>query len=209
MPLTVIKVWGETNGSQKRRQAGRPERQEAMEKDGKGRIFAFFDTERKRFLRFVKSKMADITQMDAEDVVAEVMLAMLQRAERGSHVENLAAYVYRSLSNSVVDLARRRSRTVSLQSFPEEDSETSLLDYLTDSSQDVHSETERREFMRRLILAVDSLEPKQRAVFIATEIKGRTFKELSIQWNEPVGTLLSRKCRAVKMLKEQLQDFKP
>ena len=180
-----------------------------MEKDGKGRIFDFFDTERRRFLRYVKSKMADISQMDAEDVVAEVMLTMLQRAERGSHVENLAAYVYRSLSNSAIDLARRRSRTVSLQSFPEEDSENSLLNYLADGSQDVYSETERREFMRRLILAVDSLEPKQRAVFIATEVKGLTFKELSIQWNEPMGTLLSRKCRAVKALKAQLQDFKP
>jgi RNA polymerase sigma factor (sigma-70 family) len=202
-------VWGETNGGPEGIKLEGPERQEAMEKDGKGRIFDFFDTERKRFLRYVKSKMAGISQMDAEDVVAEVMLTMLQRAERGSRVENLAAYVYRSLSNGIVDLARRRSRTVSLQSLSEEDGETSLLDYLADGSQDVHSETERREFMRRLIQAMDSLEPKQRAVFIATEVKGLTFRELSIQWNEPVGTLLSRKCRAVKALKEKLRDLKP
>lgn len=180
-----------------------------MEKDGKSRIFDFFDAERKRFLGYVRSRMADVSQMDAEDMVAEVMLHMLSRAERGNRVENLAAYVYRSLSNKVIDLHRRRSRTVSLQGFPDEDNEASLLDYLAGGTKDAYSETEKREFMRRLILAVDSLEPKQRAVFIATEIKGRSFRELSIRWNEPVGTLLSRKCRAVKALKEQLQDLKP
>lgn len=180
-----------------------------MEGDGRGRIFRFFDAERKRFIGFVKRKMADISQMDAEDMVAEVMLAMLNKAGRAGRVENLAAYVYCALNNRIIDLARNRRRTVSLQSLPGEDGETSLLDYLTDGSADVSGEAEKRDFIRKLSEAIENLEPKQRAVFVATELKGRTFRELSIQWDEPVGTLLSRKCRAVKALKETLRDFGP
>jgi RNA polymerase sigma factor (sigma-70 family) len=180
-----------------------------MERDGKSRIFRFFDAERRRFISFVKRKMTDLSEMDAEDMVAEVMLAMLSHADPNGHVENLTAYVYRALNNKVTDFARKRRRTVSLQSFPDEGSDTSLLEYLADGSADVYSQAERKEFQRRLAEAVSSLEPKQRAVFVATEIKGRSFKELSVQWNEPVGTLLSRKCRAVKVLKEMLKDFKP
>jgi RNA polymerase sigma factor (sigma-70 family) len=180
-----------------------------MERDGKGRIFRFFDAERRRFIGFVKRKMTDISEMDAEDMVAEVMLAMLSHADISGQVENLAAYVYRSLNNRIIDLYRKRRRTVSLQSFPDEDSETSLLEYLADGSADVYSLAERKEFQRRLTEAIGSLEPKQRAVFVATEMMGRSFKELSIQWNEPQGTLLSRKCRAVKSLKEMLKDLKP
>ncbi len=179
-----------------------------MERDGRGRIFRFFDSERKRFISFVKRKMADISEMDAEDMVGEVMLAMLNRTDPMQHVENLAAYVYRALNNKVADLARRRRRTVSLQSFSNEDGETSLLEFLAGSAE-VSSEAEKREFMARLAEAIGCLEPKQRAVFVATELKGRSFRELSMQWNEPMGTLLSRKCRAVKSLKEMLRDFKP
>ncbi len=180
-----------------------------MERDGKSRIFRFFDAERRRFIAFVKRKMTDISEMDAEDMVGEVMLAMLSRADPGGHVENLAAYVYRALNNKVTDLARKRRRTVSLQSLADEDGNTVLLDFLTDSSADVYKKTESAEFHRRLAEAISRLEPKQRAVFIATELKGCSFRELSAQWNEPVGTLLSRKCRAVKALKEMLRDYKP
>lgn len=180
-----------------------------MEKDGKGRIYRFFDAERKRFIGFVKRKMTDISEMDAEDMVGEVMLAMLSRADLSGHVENLAAYVYRALNNRIIDLARKRRRTVSLQSFPDEDGETSLLEFLADGSADVYSQSERNEFRKRLADAISSLEPKQRAVFVATEMKGCSFRDLSIQWNEPQGTLLSRKCRAVKALKETLKDLRP
>jgi DNA-directed RNA polymerase specialized sigma24 family protein len=41
---------------------------------------------------------------------------------------------------------------------------------------------------------------------IATELKGKSFRDLSEEWGEPIGTLLSRKSRAVKTLKKLLED---
>ncbi len=180
-----------------------------MERNAKNGIFHFFDAERKRFVAFLKRRMADLSEMDAEDMVAEVMLAMLNKADPSHHVENLTAYVYRSLSNKLADLLRRRRHAVSLDRLPDDDGESSLMDFLADGNADVGTRLERKELRLRLAEAISRLEPKARAVFIATELKGRSFKELSAQWNEPVGTLLSRKSRAVKTLRELLKDDAP
>lgn len=82
------------------------------------------------------------------------------------------------------------------------------MEFLADASAGVEGEAERRELKRRLKAAVDALEPKQRAVFAATELSGKSFRQLSEERGEPVGTLLSRKCRAVKALRAALEDWK-
>lgn len=46
----------------------------------------------------------------------------------------------------------------------------------------------------------------QRAVWVATKIDGYSFKELSVKWQEPIGTLLARKSRATTKLRKLLQD---
>ncbi len=55
--------------------------------------------------------------------------------------------------------------------------------------------------------ALDELEPKQRAAWIATEIDGYTFRELAEEWGEPIGTLLARKHRATNALQKALKDL--
>ena len=41
------------------------------------------------------------------------------------------------------------------------------------------------------------------------ELEGKTFHELSDLWGEHIGTLLSRKSRATKQLKEKLSSYHP
>jgi DNA-directed RNA polymerase specialized sigma24 family protein len=54
----------------------------------------------------------------------------------------------------------------------------------------VSNEAERKEFRRMLAQCLSSLELKQRAVFIATEFEGKSFKELSLLWEEPIGRII-------------------
>jgi RNA polymerase sigma factor (sigma-70 family) len=180
-----------------------------MERDDRSSLFDFFAAENKKLKSYVRSRIQSISEMDAEDIVGEVMLSFLNRVGGSGRVDNLSAYVYRSLHNRVVDYYRSGNRMVSLQSFMDEDGELPMLEFLADSTMNVSTEAEKKEFMQRLYQAISKLEPKQRAVFIATEMKGKTFKELSREWNEPMGTLLSRKCRAVKALQEMLKDLRP
>jgi RNA polymerase sigma factor (sigma-70 family) len=178
------------------------------EKDGKSGLFDFFAKEGRKLKSYVRRRLRTYSEMDAEDIVEEVMLGVIQKADLTSYAENLAAYVYRSLRNRIIDHKRRISRTASIRGFINDDVDTPLLDLIADDGKSVSSEVERKELIRRLGEAIGKLEPKQRAVFIATEMEGISFRELSEQWNEPIGTLLSRKSRAVRTLREMLKDLK-
>ena len=54
--------------------------------------------------------------------------------------------------------------------------------------------------------AIDELPPEQRDVFVAHELEGRSFKEISSETGVGVNTLLSRKRYAVMHLRARLQD---
>lgn len=180
-----------------------------MDRDDKSRLFEFFAAERKKLNRYIHGKLQSISDMEAEDMVEDVMLHILNKLTASGRVDNLSAYVYRSIHNKVVDYLRNETQTISLQDSMDDEGELTLSELLIDGRADVSNEVERREFMRRLADAVSRLESKQRAVFVATVLQGKSFKELSELWQEPVGTLLSRKCRAIKELQKMLKDLKP
>jgi RNA polymerase sigma factor (sigma-70 family) len=142
--------------------------------------------------------------MDAEDIVADVLFNVYNRLTADKQVENLVAYLYQSLKNKIWD----RFRNPPPLSLDVLDSKTGFLRWekLIDVAGDVESLLEKKEFVLLFKNSLMSLEPKQRAVWVATELEGYTFKELSLQWGEPIGTLLSRKSRATKALRKALQD---
>ena len=55
--------------------------------------------------------------------------------------------------------------------------------------------------------AVDELPEEQRAVFIAHELDGKSFKEMAAESGVGINTLLSRKRYAVLHLRERLKDL--
>jgi DNA-directed RNA polymerase specialized sigma24 family protein len=55
--------------------------------------------------------------------------------------------------------------------------------------------------------ALEEMPENQREVFVAHELMGRSFKELSDETSVSVNTLLSRKRYAVLFLRERLQEL--
>lgn len=174
-------------------------------KEQQERITGFFEKNRAKLTQYVHRRIRDASDMDAEDIVADVLLNMFIRADPNVQVENLAAYIYRSMANRIADYRRRKKLTVSLDQTNGED-ETTFMDTLADPSAGVDQVMESRNLKEQLYKAIGMLEPRQRAVWVATEIEGRSFRELSMSWHEPMGTLLSRKSRAVKALQTILQE---
>ena len=86
--------------------------------------------------------------------------------------------------------------------------ELSLLDILTGDDSPVVN-FEQTELRARLFEAIESLKPDQRAVVVANMLMGRTFEELSSEWQTPIGTLMARKHRAIRALREKLSDLDP
>src|SRR4029077_13435937 len=65
----------------------------------------------------------------------------------------------------------------------------------------------RNLLLDELELALDELPDEQREVFVAHELEGRSFKELSAESGVNVNTLLSRKRYAVLQLRERLHSI--
>ncbi len=171
-------------------------------------LFKYFAKEGKKLELFVKSRIRSINEMDAEDIVDEVMINLLSTIGLNGQIENIPAYVTRSLQYKIIDYYRLQNRTKSIHTSLSTDGTITLIDTLT-SQTDIVTNFEQKEFIKALFEALDSLSKSQRAIFIATELEGKTFRELSDQWGEPIGTLLSRKSRATKQLKEKLSAYNP
>ncbi len=181
-----------------------------MGQETKDTIADFFGRERQNLLRYLRNRAADLSEMDLEDAIGEIMLSLVDKADLAGQIENLAAYVYRAVRNKTIDFLRRRQRLVPLDEAALGDGrdlpERGPSDY---GGSDLWAEITDREFREQLVAALDGLEPRQRAVWIATEVQGYAFRELAELWEEPVGTLLARKHRATAVLRKALADWRP
>jgi RNA polymerase sigma factor (sigma-70 family) len=156
------------------------------------KITEFIRTEYGRLLQFVRRRIDDAADRDAEDIVQDVMLNLFDRADITVPIENLSAYIYRALRNRITDLFRKKRVR------------TSLSELLKSPDEDVASSFEKSELKEQVFQAIGTLSDEQRAVVIATEFENRSFRELSQEWEVPIGTLLARKSRALQKIKNEL-----
>ncbi|HEY0308764.1 MAG TPA: sigma-70 family RNA polymerase sigma factor [Acidobacteriaceae bacterium] len=172
---------------------------------GSTRLAEVFAREKSRFLRFVQHQLFDRDEADAEDIVSDVAFNLLRRGDLVGEIENLTAYIYRSLTNRITDQRRGRVPMVALDA---EESEQAAAVEIPDDRPGPEQALEQHELHDRLAAALDKLAPKERAVWLATEVDGRSFRELAEEWDEPMGTLLSRKSRAAAALRRSLADYR-
>lgn len=158
----------------------------------KKRIAGFIATEWHRLVGYVRAWIADAADRDAEDVVQDVLENMFEKADISEPIADISAYLYRSLRNRVIDLYRKPKR------------EAELSVEIADTRFDVAEAMDREEESEAIFDAIEDLPEAQREVLVATELEGRSFKELAEEWNIPIGTLLARKHRAIRALRETL-----
>jgi RNA polymerase sigma factor (sigma-70 family) len=173
-------------------------------RDEPTRLAEVFAREKSRFLGFVQRQLFDPDEAEAEDIVSEVAFNLLRRADVIGEIENLTAYFYRSLANRIVDHRRGRIATVRIQDQEEKSGSVEIPDERLRPDQTL----EQHELRDRLFGALSQLAPKERAVWLATEVDGRSFRDLAQEWGEPIGTLLSRKSRAAATLRRLLSDYR-
>jgi RNA polymerase sigma factor (sigma-70 family) len=156
------------------------------------KLAEFLRQEREALVGFVRRRIDDAADHEAEDIVQDVVVHLFDRADPSIPIQNLAAYIYRALRNRIVDYFRRRRQTFVL-------AEGSL-----NSRQDPASEIEQEEMLEDVFAAMEELSAEEKAVILATEMEGRTFKDLAEEWRIPLGTLLARKSRALDKIRKQL-----
>jgi RNA polymerase sigma-70 factor (ECF subfamily) len=141
--------------------------------------------------------------MNAEDIVQEVALNMFSRVDFDAEVENGLGYIFRAIRNKVIDLYRKRRVVVSI----DKDEEESDVPGLKSEEISVEANMELEEEIEMMNIAIESLSDDHREIVVATEIEGRSFAEIAEETGIPVGTLLSRKHRAMANLQNILRDI--
>jgi RNA polymerase sigma factor (sigma-70 family) len=163
--------------------------------------------QRTRLRNFIRRRVPDPS--DAEDIVQEVFYELVEANRLLMPIEHVTGWLYRVARNRIIDLFRKKKpERFSDAAIENDDGEILQVEDLLPSP-DAGPEAlyMRSVLLDELALAIEALPDEQREVFIAHEIDGRSFKELSTETGISLSTLLSRKRYAILHLRERLQNI--
>ena len=130
----------------------------------------------------------------ADDLVQETLAKALAKSGQLRDPAASAAWLYSILANCYADHFRR------LRATDEIDEET-----LTHELTPEH-ESNRQQIVAQVRAAIAKLSEGQRQVVTLVDLEGFSYVEVAQILDIPIGTVMSRLCRARGALKEQLQD---
>jgi RNA polymerase sigma factor (sigma-70 family) len=170
-------------------------------------IASAIERDRGRLWSFIRRRVHD--QLDAEDILQDVFCELVVAYRVMKPIEEAGAWMFRVARNRIIDLVRKK-KTVSLnQTFGtgEDSSRLGLESLLPSPGAGPDADYARRLLITELERALAELTPNQRAVFLAHEFEGRSFRELATETGLSVNALLSRKHQAVKRLRRRMQGI--
>jgi RNA polymerase sigma factor (sigma-70 family) len=160
-----------------------------------------------RLRNFIRRRVPDPS--DAEDIAQEVFYELVEANHLLMPIEHVTGWLYRVARNRITDLFRKK-KPESLSDEAVEDEEGELLrieDMLPSPDAGPEALYFRNLVLDELELALDELPDEQRDVFVAHEMEGLSFKEISARTGASVNTLLSRKRYAVLHLRQSLRNI--
>lgn len=177
----------------------------AVERMDDARISEAIRLEWARLRTFIRKRVAD--QGDAEDILQDVFYELIEAYRLMKPIEQVGAWLFRVARNRITDRFRKqRIEAVEDGSARgENDDAIRLVDLLPSPEAGPEAAYARSVLIEEMEGALGELPEEQRAVFIAHEIEGRSFKELAAESGVSVNTLLSRKRYAVLHLRRRLQ----
>ena len=179
----------------------------ALEQDQ--RISDVVKREQARLRNFIRRRVAD--PGDAEDILQDVFFKLVEANRLLMPIDHVTGWLFRVARNAITDLFRKKRPTnfsdaVVMSGGPEEeDEEPQFEDLLPSPEAGPDALYARNLLLEELVAAVSELPEEQRSVFLAHEVEGRSFNEISAATGVSVNTLLSRKRYAVLHLRERLQ----
>ena len=157
-----------------------------------------FERERRRLLAFIRRRVPD--DIDAEDLLQDVFYELVEAYRMMKPVAHAGAWMMQVAKNRITDLFRRGKKE-----FVVDEDRRILEDLLPSPDAGPDALYARGVLLAEIEAALGELPPSQREVFLAHEIDGRSFADISRDTGVSVNTLLSRKHYAVKRLRNRLQ----
>ena len=171
------------------------------------RITEIVAEERSRLSNFIRRRVPN--EADAEDLLQEVFYRLVEANRLLMPIDHVTGWLFRVARNGITDLFRKK-KSVSFGDAAAEDQDgerARIEDLLPSPEAGPEALYVRNVLLEELELALDELPDEQREAFVAHELEGRSFKELSAESGVNVNTLLSRKHYAVLHLRERLKSI--
>lgn len=166
--------------------------------DNEHKLKTFFSEEYHLLKRYVKSRIVESADRDAEDILQDVALKLFARNNH-SPINNVAGFVYGSIRNKIVDIMRTKKTSSDIESEPE-NKLAEYLEWMYNEADNAYSE----RMKHALKMAIASLKPSYREVILAIDFGMMTYRELAEEIGVSEGTLMSRRHRAIAILNQKL-----
>jgi RNA polymerase sigma factor (sigma-70 family) len=163
------------------------------------------ERDRPRLRNFLRKHVADTGE--AEDILQDVFYELLEAYRLMKPIEHVTSWLFRVARNRMVDLFRRKKPSSLNNPVSAEEGGDTLEDLLPSEDAGPEAAYARNLLLDALDEALDELPAAQRDVFIAHELMGTSFKDISAETGLSVNTLLSRKHYAVLHLRQSLQSI--
>jgi RNA polymerase sigma factor (sigma-70 family) len=168
-------------------------------------VDADLERERPRLRNWIRRRLADPSEV--EDVLQDIFFELVQVDRLLSPIEDVGAWLYRVARNRITDFFRKKKpEALADQVITTQTGEAlALEDLLPSPEAGPEAIYARGILIEELADAMEALPADQREVFLAHEIEGLSFREISALTGTNVNTLISRKHYAVLQLRRRLQ----
>jgi len=164
--------------------------------------------ERDRLYGFIRRRVPN--RRDAEDILQDVFFEFARACSLPEPIQEVGAWLIRVARNRIIDRVRKKREEPLLDRAA--GSVDAQDDYYLDEVLPSIDGGPEAAYVRAVVLdaisnALNELPTDERDVFIAHELDGESFKEISARSGVNVNTLLSWKRRAVLKLRSRLQPL--
>jgi RNA polymerase sigma factor (sigma-70 family) len=173
--------------------------------DKNSEIAALVLREKSRLAAFIKRRVRDVG--DAEDILQDVFQEFVRAYRLPEPIEQASSWLFRVARNRIIDRYRKKKEAPAGDPSFGEASPDRLDVPLPGVDSDPEAALARALLLETLQDALEELPVEQRAVFVAHEVEGLSFKEIAARTGVPLNTLLGRKRYAVVHLRARLQPI--
>lgn len=133
----------------------------------------------------------------ADDLVQEALLKALRKAKQLKNTNAIKGWLSKILANCWYDHLRQSKEMVGLENLP------------YDEQTVTPNENDRQDIINRVRTMIAQLPMGQRQVITLVDLAGHSYAEIAEILDIPVGTVMSRICRARSALKKSLAEYDP
>ena len=142
---------------------------------------------------------------DADEIFQEVWFKAIKNIKKFKG-GNLISWLFRITHNLIIDRARKKWRTISLNQKINNSESLSYEDQVSSHDISIIDEIDAKSIGKKIEQSLDELSLEQKEVFILRMYEKISFKEISKIQNCSINTCLARMQYAISKLKEILKD---